>query len=92
MSEDLDLSNCPGQRELVDALRGGKVPKSGLVKQLDIPVPTLEGRRERLRDRGFDIPYEREGHTSYWSLSSDDRRRLSNQTESVGRMSVGCSR
>jgi len=76
-----DLSNCPGQRELVDALRGGKVPKSDLVEQLDIPVPTLEGRRERLRDRGFDVPYEREGRTYYWTLSDADRERLADDTD-----------
>lgn len=79
-----DLSNAPAQRELVDALRGGRVPKAELAVQLDIPVPTLEGRQERLRNRGFDIPYEREGDTSYWALSDADRDRLSSDGEAEG--------
>jgi len=72
----VDLSDAPAQRELIAALADGRVPKADLVDQLDIPVPTLEGRRERLRARGFDIPYEQDDGTYYWTLSEADCERI----------------
>jgi len=80
MTEEIDPpdpTTAPTQARLLNTLAEGRTTKSALADTLGLAPTGLDSAREALRNRGYDIPYEREGQTYYWTLSEDDHNALS---------------
>jgi len=63
---------APTQAHLLATLSDGRKTKSALADELGLAPTGMDSAREALRDRGYDIPYEREGQSFYWTLSEAD--------------------
>lgn len=73
---------APTQAQLLDTLReSGPIPKAELGDRLGLEPTGLDSAREALRNRGYDIPFERKGRTYCWTLSEEDRDYLPAETD-----------
>jgi len=76
-----DPNKAPTQAGLLSILAGGRTTKSALADELGLAATGLDSARESLRGRGYDIPYEREGQTFFWTLSDSDLAALPADTD-----------
>jgi len=79
MTEEIDAptrGTAPTQARLLATLSDGRKTKSALADELGLAPTGLDSAREALRNRGYDIPYEREGQAFYWTLSETDCEHL----------------
>jgi len=85
MNEEInppDPETAPTQVQLLRELReNDPIPKAELGDRLGLEPTGMDSARERLRNRGYDIPYERDGRACCWTLSEADRDHLPADTD-----------